>query len=462
MTQALDDRRDGELGPLEAAQGDGPHVPEVPDVLIRHRRRRQRRRWLLSTLALVAAGGLVAGLTVSAGSPPPRPPGLRHKPQPPPPKPAAKPATQPVTSPVLEGPPRLTSIAFFNPTSGYGVFESGSAPVCDVAVAATSDGGATFAPPVPVTSWCTAGASLAFDDHGDGFLYSPTTDVVYVTHDAGRTWSPEHQSGEVLSVEALGSSVWMLTVACPATRTSSTAPVCRLTVRESTDGGRSWRTSASQPRTSPPSLGGSAGPGELIRLSQTAAYVLGSPRPLGNGQPSTVPLWYTDDGGATWTSRVLSCGMPAQSAFVSAAPTGMLYGDCGGEPGFGNQMKAVVASTDGGATWYHPNGCNRTPGLGPAAQRSCVTGFGGGYVGGIVAVSSTTVFLYGNRLGIAKIFGGGGKAQYSTSIADVTFFSPAVGVAFGLTQDDDGTDVWHTYNGGASWILLTPPLIGKS
>lgn len=398
---------------------------------------------------------------MSTGSPPPRPPTPKHKRQPPTPKPSSRAVTQPVTPPVSSGPPQLVSIAFFDPTSGYGVFTTGSTPACSVDVAATSDGGAQFAPPISVAPCTTLrGPRIAFDDHGDGFLYSSTTNVVYLTHDAGRTWSTDTEAGKVLSVEALGTSVWMLTVRCPVTRPSPTAATCRLTVRQSTNGGRAWHTSAFQPRTGPPFPGASAGPGELIRLSQTAAYVLGGPNNLGNGELSTVPLWYTDDGGTTWTSHALSCGMPAQSVFMSAAPTGTLYGACAGQPGLGNQMKAVVASTDGGANWYHPKGCNPTPRLAQSFRGWCVTGFGGGYVGGIVAVSSTTVFIYGDRLGIAKVVGSGGAPEYSTSVGDVIFFGPSVGVALGLSPEES-TAVWHTYNGGRSWTLVTP-VIKKS
>lgn len=460
MTQTLDGRR--ESNPRPARERQAAEEPDAPEVLIREARRRQRHRWLLGALALVSVGGLIAGLTMSIGSPPPRPPAPKLKSQPTTPKPNGRPVTQPVTPPVSAGPPRLVSIAFFNPTSGYGVFETGSTPACSVDVALTSDGGATFAPPVPVASWCTARPEVAFDDHGDGFLYSSTTNGVYLTHDAGRTWTAERQRGNVLSVEALGSSVWMLTVQCPATRPSSTAADCQLTVGQSTDGGRTWHTSASQPRTSPPSPGASPGSGELIRLSQTVAYVLGGPNDLGNGQLSTVPLWYTDDGGTTWITHTLPCGMSAQSVFMSATPTGALYGVCAGQPGLGNQMKSVVASTDGGARWYHPRGCNPTSQLARPLPGWCVTGFGGGYVGGIVAVSSTTVFLFGARLGIAKIVGRGGTSEYSTSLGDVTFFSASVGVALGLTPDNSGADVWHTENGGRSWTLLTPPIIQKS
>jgi hypothetical protein len=459
LTQTLEDRRDREPGATLAAPGaDGPDAPEV---LIREARRRQRRRWLLGALALTTVGGLVAGLTMSTGSPPPRPPPPKHKTRPLAPKPSSRAVTQPVTPPVIYGTPRLFSIAFFNPTSGYGVFETGSSPVCSVGVAATSDGGSTFSSPVAVTSWCTAGPKVAFDDHGDGFLYSATTNVLYLSHDGGRTWSADTEAGKVLSVEALGYSVWMLTSWCPATRPSSTAAACRLTVRQSTDGGRTWLTSVSQPRSGPALPGGSTGAGELIRVSQTAAYVLGSPSNLWNGSPSTVPLWYTGDGGATWTLHALSCGMAAQSVFMSAAPTGALYGACAGQGGLGFQLKSIVESTDGGATWYHPRGCNPTPGLPTLPRGWCVTAFGMGYLEGIVAVSSTTAFVYGVRLGIVKVVGSGSAARYSTTASNVTFFDPSVGVAVGSAPENAGTDVWHTDDGGSTWTLVTP-VIQKS
>ena len=74
----------------------------------------------------------------------------------------------------------LTTIAFFDPTTGYGGFtrsESGGRQ-CEYLVGKTADGGKQFGSLVTVTSWvCDADqpnatrppSSLAFDDHGDGF-----------------------------------------------------------------------------------------------------------------------------------------------------------------------------------------------------------------------------------------------------------------------------------------------------
>ncbi len=47
-----------------------------PEVVVREARRRQRRRWILRALALCLAGGLVAGVVLATGSPPP--PAARH------------------------------------------------------------------------------------------------------------------------------------------------------------------------------------------------------------------------------------------------------------------------------------------------------------------------------------------------------------------------------------------------
>ena len=47
-----------------------------PEVVVREARRRQHRRWILRALALCLAGGLVAGVVLSTGSPPP--PAARH------------------------------------------------------------------------------------------------------------------------------------------------------------------------------------------------------------------------------------------------------------------------------------------------------------------------------------------------------------------------------------------------
>jgi hypothetical protein len=106
---------------------------------------------------------------------------------------------------------RLDDLAFFNVNDGYGLFVHEGTKKCTVRVGCTSDVAARFPALVSVASYPCEGdptvSSLAFDDHGDGFLYGPK---LHVTHDGGASWTAQRQRGPVLSVEALGYSIWML------------------------------------------------------------------------------------------------------------------------------------------------------------------------------------------------------------------------------------------------------------
>ena len=111
---------------------------------------------------------------------------------------------------------QLTRIAFSSPTDGYGVFTVQGPTTCTDRVGRTSDGGTTFSRFVSVVSWTCGNSSpvsyLAFDNRGDGFLYGTK---LFVTHNGGASWSRSEQPGAVLSVEALGNSIWMLEASRP-------------------------------------------------------------------------------------------------------------------------------------------------------------------------------------------------------------------------------------------------------
>ena len=150
------------------------------------------------------------------------------------------PGTTTPVPPATQATVTLTKLAFFNASSGYGLFVSQSQTACSALVASTSDGGSLFGELIPVTTWPCSGSpqvgALAFDDHGDGFAYGPE---LFITHDYGATWIQLPQPGQVLSVEALGSSIWMVEAGCPI----STNPqeFCPLQLLESEDGGFSWK-----------------------------------------------------------------------------------------------------------------------------------------------------------------------------------------------------------------------------
>jgi hypothetical protein len=444
----------------QPAERSDDETPAAPELLIKEARRRQRRRWLLGTLVAAAIATLVSGLVMSVVSPPPRTPA---------PRPSVSPApgsdgsgnTRPGPPVSHSGSPRLVNIAFFNPTSGYGVFTAGWTQACRVEVATTSDGGADFQPPVDVAP-CSVGVSaLAFDDHGDGFLYGATSDHLYVTHDGGSTWSAHRERGNILSVEALGYSIWMLVAECPEPGPSTGHP-CQFAVRQSEDGGRTWRTSPSQPRSSPPFPLDPGGSGGLVRVSQTAAYVVGSPERPGSGRPSRVPLWYTGDSGTTWTAHVLPCGIGATGASMLAASTGTLYATCFGRGRLGDQDRSTVVSTDGGSSWSFFGACQQAE-LQPGG---CSSGLTPGFVRQIVAVSSSAAVIYGERWAISGTTEAGGgwrtiPRSFSTSISNVIFFNRSDGIALASPAPEEELSVLHTTDGGTLWTFEAP-VIQKS
>jgi photosystem II stability/assembly factor-like uncharacterized protein len=348
--------------------------------------------------------------------------------------------------------PRLETVSFFNPTVGYGLFWQNPGGFCELAVAKTTDGGATFAAPVPVAPCGPFNggtmASLAFDDHGDGFLYSTS---LYVTHDGGTSWQPDPQPGSVVSVEALGDSIWMLEADCAQPASETLEQQCPLQVHESANGGRSWAPSPTQPPSA--SMTGRVGRwGSLVRVTTTAAYVVAAPPTPTSAPnrttPGTVPLYFTADGGQSWVQDTIPCGADAQQAIASAAPGGTLFALCGWFTQVGGQQrKAVLVSTDEGASWSERTTCT---GLFPQCSLAS------GYLGVVDAVSSSTAFAIGSRGQLLETTDGG--SEWSTSQlngggggpTDLVFFDPSDGVALTTTH------LWHTADAGQTWSETTP------
>ena len=352
---------------------------------------------------------------------------------------------------------RLAAIAFVSPAAGYGIFTGREGGRCQALAGRTTDGGARFGSLVRVTAWrCDTYApasALAADSHGDAFLYDPG---LFVTHDGGRTWGNGHQPGVVMAIVTAGRSAWMLRAGCP-----RHGGICSLRLLESANGGRTWAPSPAQPPGATvravdgqPAGEPAAGQTWLLRTGRSSGYVLSSP------VDHIAPMWFTADGGATWSRRQVRCGpVGAISATLTAAPDGALLAVCAGQPGAGYQQKSAGRSTDGGSHWTVHTPC-------PVSGMTCHGGtpLDSGYLGQIDAVSADTAFLVGDRSSLLVTTDGGSRwrtvrpaiGDSGGGTAQVIFVSRSDGFVLGDdTRNNERPAIWRTFDGGAHWSRVT-------
>ncbi len=369
---------------------------------------------------------------------------------------AASVTPPPVTCP--NSAPELGSVAFTTPERGYALFTAVTGGRYEELAASTTDGGAVYGHPAKVLSYNCADSSpaaqLAVDGHGDGFVYDPD---LFVTHDGGKTWARSVQPGRVLSVEAIGTSVWMVEAVCPHSPAATSA--CKLTLLQSANGGRTWHTAAVPAKATVPLESGenisfSYGQTWLIRTGPSSGYLLSDPQ----GTRGIEPLWYTANSGRTWSARQLPCGRATGwYAAASVAPSGTLFAVCAGEPGVGLQTKVAARSANGGRTWAL-HGC-------PNGQLFCRITLTNGYLGQIDAVSASTVYLVGDRSQLTVTRDGGAKWQAVSGVTandsggtgQVLFFGTRDGIVTGNDANaNERIALWHTSDGGKHWTVVVP------
>ena len=377
---------------------------------------------------------------------------------------SANPATSTSTTVTPRPALSLETIAFSSPTNGFGVFteETLSGRTCRDFVGHSADGGAYFGSLVHAMSWnCYKNefsSSLALDGHGDAFLYGPW---LYVSHDNAKSWTRSPQPGAVLDVAAVGHSVWTIESICTHVEKVSLER-CPVRLLESINGGRTWE----QSRTVPPHLitgllsDGANDQTYLVRTSRSAAYLMLAPLPNSHGATRVIPLWYTSNGGHTWSNRPVPCGIGALSAVLSAAPDGTLMAICAGQPSAGEQGKSVLESTNGGRTWVTKNRC-----LAPGTPSCSTSNIDFGYLGGIDLVTSSEAFIVGGRSSLQVTHDGGSRWQVVQPLiggsaggtGQVVFFDASHGVVLGQNDNNnEDSTLWSTVDGGKHWTALLP------
>jgi photosystem II stability/assembly factor-like uncharacterized protein len=413
-------------------------------------------------------GGPVAALLLASGTA-----ACAVQPAPPISTSAASVSTAAASSPAASSSPaptsaalraaRLMSIALASPRRGDGLFVSQVGAHCEALSGATGDGGTKFRSAALITTWNCNGSApvsrIAADAAGAAFAYGPS---LFIAGSAAGPWHKSPQEGTVLSVYAVGRSVWMLLARCRGA--AMTLHGCVLHLVESVDGGRIW-----QPVKSPPgavTTGSASGPASepaagqtwLLRVGTSAAYVLASPAGNPRGKPDSAALWYTGDAGASWSRRRIPCGIDALSVSMARSPGGTLVAVCADQPSAGFQVKTTLISSNGGRTWTLRAGCGIL---------GCHDPLYFGYLGQVAATSAETAFLVGDRSSLLVTTDGGRHwhavrpviGDTSGGTFQVTFLSRSSGVVLGegaATSED--VDLFRTSDGGRTWSRVVPRL----
>lgn len=349
---------------------------------------------------------------------------------------------------------------FLDPRIGWAPLVRSCGQQTCVVVVATDDGGATWTPKtdpplavrhdddervlaVPLVRLVTAEVGWLVDM--DGNLFGTT--------DGAKTWRAEATPHPVVSLEAVGRTVWRLEQDCPTPQDR-----CRYTLVTSEDGGRRWAALDPQPPIGRSGMS-SLTPG-LVRPSAEVAYVFsdGGDYP-GAGHSGDPPPeeWNPDpvmartaDGGRTWSTVKPPCparGLGgARGADLATSAPDDVWLVCQDEAGSGAmQPKHLHRSSDGGRHWSEDLG---TPNAGNGGRTA--------------AGSPRRACRGGSRTSISCTRDGG--RTWFFPIADSADNPRDGGVAVYQLVDDQhgwaiGQDlhsgnydvVWRTIDGGETW-----------
>jgi photosystem II stability/assembly factor-like uncharacterized protein len=285
--------------------------------------------------------------------------------------------------------------------------------------------------------------SIAFWDATHGVtaaaVYGPTSfgGQLSVTRDGGRTWEIVWRGRQVGYV----ATVPRTTEAWAQVYSSSRCPECRSLLLHTRDAGRTWQRAGSAPSS-------------FFRPSfptSRVGFVMGS------RQANAGPLLKTTDHGNTWRRIGNPCrhgwGGYAWAASVSFASVKHGWLVCTGQPGAGNQSKAVYETVDGGKRWrrivnvyFEPRGV-RDGGLARY-----------GYLHGIGFDRSGRGLLWQDRTA-SYLTSDGGRSWRPISATraeriGMSGWFVSKRVAFLLVQAEERYELLKTGDGGRTWRLV--------
>lgn len=217
------------------------------------------------------------------------------------------------------------------------------APQCHYAVARSTDAGQAWSSPVQVgpefaSTDGDAPRSIRFLNSRDGFVYGH--DSLFVTHDGGATWKTAGFPYKAVTSFALhGNAVWVASDPC------AKGVSCVYELRSSLDGGRTW----SPPHQLPPNFS----PETMVAFDSGAVI---SALPPGQ-------ILLTVDQGTTWREITSPCPQTRWRGDATSADGVELWVLCQGYPDANGAVKDVVVffSGDGGRSWSSRGPSNSLP-----------------------------------------------------------------------------------------------------
>jgi photosystem II stability/assembly factor-like uncharacterized protein len=257
---------------------------------------------------------------------------------------------------------------------------------------------------------------------------------LYITADAGASWTSVAQGGvpagvppgPVVAMTTVGGGeVWALIHSCALIGGTS----CRYSLISSLDGGRTWKPTAAQPDA----VSDAFATGRLVS-SGTSVWLMTIAVARGD-----IRIASTQSDGRAWANVSVPC--PATGRYLDllgAADARTLWIVCAGRQL--SETGPAFVSTTAGARWTQvlPTGL-------PAGEQLVVT-------------SPTTAWMPIPRGPLVVSRDGGHTwklALRNAGIDQVAFPDAGDGWALSTSNGQSGTSLWHTADGGTSWIPET-------